>query len=199
MRGAVRRGNLIKQNYIMWRKFCGWLLRVMGWTAVEPVVPENKCIILGVPHTTIWDFIISYLYYTSVGGKPYCMVKGELFWGPLGWLLRKMGGIPVDRKKGSNVMLSVIREMKSKEVVHLALAPEGTRKPVKRWKAGFHTIAREVGCPVYMGYFDWKTKRVGRGEKVELTDDAKADLARIQQMYEDMHLVGKHPEKYITK
>ena len=127
------------------------------------------------------------------------MVKGELFWGPLGWLLRKMGGIPVDRKRGSSVVLSVINEMKKKDVVHLALAPEGTRQAVKRWKSGFHTIAREVGCPVYLGYFDWGTKRVGRGEKVELTDDAKADLARIQEIYEGMHLVGKHPELYRTK
>jgi 1-acyl-sn-glycerol-3-phosphate acyltransferase len=126
------------------------------------------------------------------------MVKGELFWGPLGWLLRKMGGIPVDRKRGSNVALSVIKEMKAKKLVHLALAPEGTRQPVKRWKTGFHTIAREVGCPVYMGYFDWKTKRVSRGQKVELTDDAKADMARIQALYEEMQLVGKHPEMYIT-
>ena len=38
-----------------------------------------------------------------------------------------------------------------------------------------------------------------RGEKVELTDDAKADMARIQALYEEMHLVGKHPEMYITK
>ena len=134
----------------------------------------------------------------SVGGKPYCMIKGELFWGPLGWLLRKLGGIPVDRKRGSNVALSVINEMKRTPVVHLALAPEGTRKPVKRWKTGFHTIARQVGCPVYMGYFDWGTKRISRGQKVELTDDAKADMARIQALYEDMHLVGKHPEMYIT-
>jgi 1-acyl-sn-glycerol-3-phosphate acyltransferase len=88
--------------------------------------------------------------------------------------------------------------MKSKKVVHLALAPEGTRQPVKRWKTGFHTIAREVGCPVYMGYFDWGTKRVSRGQKVELTDDAKADMARIQALYEEMHLVGKHPDMYIT-
>lgn len=183
----------------MWRKFCGWLLRVLGWTADTPVVPEDKCIILGVPHTSIWDFVISYLYYTSVGGKPYCMVKGELFWGPLGWLLRKMGGIPVDRKRGSNVALSVIKEMKAKKVVHLALAPEGTRQPVRRWKTGFHTIAREVGCSVYMGYFNWGNKHISRGEKVELTDDARADLVRIQQMYEEMHLVGKHPEMYLTK
>ena len=72
----------------MWRKFCGWLLRALGWTAVDPVAPEDKCIILGVPHTSIWDFAISYLYYMSVGGKPYCMIKGEFFVGPLGWLLR---------------------------------------------------------------------------------------------------------------
>jgi hypothetical protein len=56
-----------------------------------------------------------------------------------------------------------------------------------------------VGCPVYLGYFDWGTKHVSRGEKIELTDDPKADMARIQQIYEDMHLKGKHPEKYITK
>ena len=127
------------------------------------------------------------------------MIKGEFFVGPLGWLLRKMGGIPVNRKKGSNVALQVIKEMKSQKVVHLALAPEGTRQPIKRWKTGFHTIAREVGCPVYMGYFDWGTKRVSRGHKVELTDDPKADMARIQALYEEMHLVGKHPEMYITK
>ena len=183
----------------MWRKFCGWLLRVLGWTVDTPAAPEDKCIILGVPHTSIWDFIIAYLYYTSVGGDIHCMVKGELFWGPLGWILRKIGGIPVDRKKGSNVVLSVIKEMKTKKVVHLALAPEGTRKPVKRWKTGFHTIAREVGCPVYMGYFDWGTKHVSRGEKVELTDDPRADMQRIQELYEKMNLKGKHPEKYVTK
>ena len=183
----------------MWRKFCGWLLRVLGWTVDTPAAPENKCIILGVPHTSIWDFIIAYLYYTSVGGNINCMVKGELFWGPLGWILRKIGGIPVDRKRGSNVVLSVIKQMKEKEIVHLAIAPEGTRQPVKRWKTGFHTIAREIGCPVYLGYYDWGTKHIGRGEKVELTDDAKADMARIQKIYEDMNLVGKHPEKYITK
>ena len=35
--------------------------------------------------------------------------------------------------------------------------------------------------------------------KIELTDDARADMQRIQEMYEEMHLVGKHKENYITK
>ncbi len=126
------------------------------------------------------------------------MVKEEFFKWPLGPVIRKMGGIPVNRKNPSSIVLSIIKEMNKVDKFHLAIAPEGTRQPVRKWKAGFHTIARETGVPVYLCYFDWGTKRIGIAEKVELTDDARADMARIQQMYEEMHLVGKHPEKYIT-
>lgn len=182
----------------MWRKICGFLLRTLGWTAVDPPVPEDKCILLGVPHTSIWDFAISYLYYTSVGGKAYVMIKKEFFFWPLGGLLRALGGIPVDRKNPTALVLSIIHEMDKAKKLHLAIAPEGTRKPVKKWKTGFHTIARQTGVPVYLGYFDWGTKRVGTGQKVELTDDAKADMKRIQEIYESMHLTGKYPKNYIT-
>ena len=51
-----------------WRKFCGWALRKLGWTVVEGLPEEKKCIMLGVPHTTVWDFLIAYLYYKSIGG-----------------------------------------------------------------------------------------------------------------------------------
>lgn len=179
-------------------KICGKLLRALGWTAVEPAVEEDRCVILGVPHTSVWDFFISYLYYMSVGGNAKCMVKKEMFFPPLGWLLKAMGGIPVDRTSPTKLVRSIIHEMEKGGQFHLAIAPEGTRKPTARWKTGFHLIARETGIPVYLGYFDWKTKRVGRGQKFELTDDAKADLKRIQEIYESMNLVGKHPENYIT-
>jgi hypothetical protein len=56
----------------------------------------------------------------------------------------------------------------------------------------------KVGCPVYMSYFDWGTKHVGIGEKIELTDDARADTERIQAHYETMHLIGKDPAGFIT-
>lgn len=180
------------------QKFCGKLLHLLGWTAVEPPVEDKHCIILGVPHTSIWDFFISYLYYAAIGGNAKCMIKKEMFFPPLGWLLRAMGGIPVDRTSPTRLVRSIIREMENEEYFQLALAPEGTRKPVAKWKTGFHLIARQTGIPVYMGYFDWKTKRIGRGQKVELTDNAKADMERIQALYEEMHLTGKHPENYIT-
>lgn len=171
----------------------------MGWTAATGPVAENKAIILGVPHTSGWDFVVSYLFYTSLNaGKAKVMVKKEFFIGPIGWLLRKMGGIPVDRSSASALVRSIIEEFEKDDFFVLAIAPEGTRKPVKKWKAGYHTMAKAAGVPVYMGYFDWGTKRVGVGEKVELTDDPKADTARIQELYEAMHLQGKHPEKYVT-
>jgi len=183
----------------MWRKFCGFLLKIWGWTPVGGPAPDDKCILLGAPHTSIWDFVVSYLFYKSVGGDALCMVKEEFFkWPVLGWVIRKMGGIPVNRKNPSSIVLSVIHEMEKREKFHLAIAPEGTRKPVKRWKAGFHIIAKETGVPVYISYFDWGTKRVGIYQKFEISDDAKADMARIQEIYESLHLVGKYPKDYIT-
>jgi 1-acyl-sn-glycerol-3-phosphate acyltransferase len=159
---------------------------------------EKKAIVLGVPHTSVWDFLVSYLFYTQFGKVAHIMIKKEFFFWPLGPILRACGAVPVDRDSAASMVRSLIHEMDQAEEFHLAIAPEGTRKAVKRWKTGFHLIARTANVPVYLGYFDWKTKRVGRGQKVELTDDARADMQRIQQIYEDMHLTGKHPEKYIT-
>jgi 1-acyl-sn-glycerol-3-phosphate acyltransferase len=127
------------------------------------------------------------------------MIKKELFFPPLGWILRAMGGIPVDRKNSTNLVRSIIANAKEYDTFHIAIAPEGTRKAVKRWKTGFHTIARHADMPVYLGYFDWSRKVVGRGQKFELTDDAVADMKRIQQIYEEMNLGAKHPDQYVTQ
>ena len=95
----------------MWRKFCGWILRVWGWETSPFLPPEPKCILLGVPHTSMLDFVVAYLFYISIGGKTFCMVKSSLFFPPLGWILRAIGGIPVDRKHPSSVVRSVLKEM----------------------------------------------------------------------------------------
>ena len=72
----------------VWGKCCGALLKMLGWTADGGSVEEDKCIILGVPHTSAWDFVISYLFYRSCGEKAKCMVKKDFFFPPVGWLLR---------------------------------------------------------------------------------------------------------------
>lgn len=52
----------------MWRVCCKFMLKLWGWKTINGVMPDQKAIIIGVPHTSAWDFVISYLYYTSVGG-----------------------------------------------------------------------------------------------------------------------------------
>ena len=183
-----------------WQKFCAWSLRKLGWTADGDAVPEEKCVILGVPHTCIADFLISYLYYTGLGHTAHIMIKKEFFFWPVGPLLRKIGCIPVARSNGATVVRSVITEVENaKGEFHLCLAPEGTRKAVHKWKMGYHMIAKALDCPVYLGYFDWKTKHVGRGEKFELTDNARADTDRIQALYEAKGYGARYPEKYTTR
>lgn len=171
------------------QRICRRLLKMMGWKAMDSTpVPEDKCIILGAPHTSGWDFVVSYLFYTSIGGKSYVMIKKEFFVWPLGPILKALGGYPVDRSHGSSIVRQVITAFENNERMHMAIAPEGTRKATAKWKTGFHTIARATGVPVYLGYFDWGKKEVGRGVRIELTDDPKADMKRIRQWYKDKGL-----------
>ena len=181
-----------------WAKFCGWLLRRMGWESVGGPMKEKKAIVLGVPHTSVWDFLVSYLFYTQFGKVAHIMIKKEFFFWPLGPILRACGAVPVDRESAASMVRSLIHEMDQADEFHLAIAPEGTRKAVKRWKTGFHLIARETGATVYVGYYDWGRKRISVGEPFELTDDPKADMQRIYDIYRPMGIQGKHKDGFIV-
>ena len=174
------------------------LLKLMGWKVIGGVAPDPKCIVLGAPHTSIWDFIVSRLFYTSLGGKAHVLVKKELFFWPLSYFVRAMGGIPVDRSRGAALAKQIIDEFNRRDSLHLAIAIEGTRRATSNWKAGFHTIASATGIPVYTGFFDWGKKEVGIGEKITLSDNAQNDIIRIKQWYTRKGVKGKYPNMFIT-
>jgi len=162
----------------MWRKICGLALVLQGLKCLNGWGPEPKAIIIGVPHTSSWDFLISYLYYTSVGGNTSFVIKKEFFYWPLSVLLKRLGGIPIDRSKGVSVIKQIIQEMNQRETMHLAITPEGTRKRTKRWKAGFHAIAKATGAKVYLGLFDFGRKEIGWVTEFELSNNPEEDLRR---------------------
>lgn len=183
-----------------WQKTCAWALRKWGWTIDGEVAKDKTAVLLAVPHTSIIDFVVCYLYYTSLGATPHSLVKKELFFWPLGSLLRRLGAIPLDRRNPVGTIKGTIDKMKTTdEVFHLAIAPEGTRKPVKKWKTGYHTIAKALDCPVYLGHIDWATKHIGYTESFPLTDDARKDTDAIQAYYEKLGAKGKHPELFVTR
>lgn len=183
-------------------KFARFILTgLMGWTIGEgedKKIEDRNAIFLAAPHTSIFDFVIGYLYFRSIDDKPRIMIKKEAFVFPLGCILRSLGGFPIDRKNSQSMIMGIIHEMQNSRNFHLVLCPEGTRKPVKRWKSGYHTIASATGAPVYIGYYDYARKICGHKEKVELSDDARADTLKIQKIYEDMQLTAKYPGNYLT-
>jgi len=179
------------------RYFTKFLLWLFGWKVVGGVIPVSKCIVLGVPHTSLWDFVISWIFYTSVGGNPNILVNKKFFFWPVGILLKMMGAIPIDTKRGASSIKQIVAEINKRKILHLAIAPEGTRKPTAQWKGGFHTIARIANIPVYLAVFDWGKKEIGVADKIELTKDMNADIRRIRQWYKDRGVTGKHPERFI--
>ena len=181
------------------KSICSLILRLLGWKRVGGVVPHPKCIIIGIPHTSNLDFVISWLFYTSMGGKATVMVKKEIFFWPLGYFIKKMGGVPIDRSKGANVIRQAIQLFNEREHMHLALTPEGTRKRTKNWKAGFHTIATNANVPVYLGSFDWGRKEIAIGERFEITADSKEDIKRMKDIYREKGVVGKFSDQFTTE
>ena len=177
-------------------------MKLTGWKYGSPEdasIPEKKAIFLAAPHTSIWDFVVGYLYASSVGVKFKVMIKKEAFFFPAGPLLRALGGFPIDHSNPQKVLMGVMHEMESSESFYLCMCPEGTRKAVKKWKTGYHSIATHTGVPVYGGYYDYKKKIFGHGPKFELTGDARADTDRIQQHYASQKLTALHPEGYVAE
>lgn len=183
------------------------IFRALGWTtSTTAVLPDRAVIFLVAPHTTIWDFGYGFFFYRSLGGHLRVMIKKESFFFPAKYILRAMGGFPVDRSTPQRALKSVIDEMNacktdpSRDPFHLVICPEGTRKAIAKWKTGYHTIALATGAPVYLVYLDYRTKTVNiNPEPVQLTDDPRADTDRIQQMYEEMALTARYPEGYRTR
>lgn len=182
-------------------KLAKFILEKTGWTLIGEPAPERCCIYLEAPHTSIWDFLIGYLYYRARGHKLRVMIKQEAFFFPVGNLLRALGGFPINRKNPQKTIMSIVHEMESDvtKPFHLAICPEGTRRPVKKWKTGYHTIATQANIPVYITIVDWGHKKTGIVCKAELTGNARADTDRIQQIYEDLKPIALHPKNFVTR
>lgn len=156
-----------------------------GWK-IEGDVPRNinKYIIAVAPHTSNWDFPIGVAVRSIRRFKANFLGKKELFKPPFGWLFYKLGGYPVDRQNKSNLVEQVIEIAKNNEHFVIAIAPEGTRKSVSKWKTGFYQIAYGAGIPIVFCSLDYKKKLVFFNPPFYPTGDFIADAPVIAKFYE---------------
>ena len=84
-----------------------WLL---GWRVESEISLPAKCIVVGHPHTSTWDFPLFVFTVWILQIDMKWVGKQSLFQGPFGWLFRSLGGLPVDRSGGQNTVESVVIE-----------------------------------------------------------------------------------------
>jgi 1-acyl-sn-glycerol-3-phosphate acyltransferase len=160
------------------------LLRLGGWR-LEPAHPPalEKYLVIFYPHTSNWDFVLGILAARAWRLQLSFLAKDSLFRGPLGALLRALGGHPVRRDVHSHMVSQVAELVARRERIVLALAPEGTRRRVEHWRSGFYYMAREAHLPVVPAYLDTRTRTVGLGPPVYLSGDIQADMAVLRAFY----------------
>lgn len=159
------------------------MLRLLRWR-IGPGLPDlAKAVIITAPHSSNWDFPVGIAVVFALRLDVRFVGKVELFRGPLGPLMRWLGGLPVNRKHPVGLIEQTVAMFQEREALLLAVAPEGTRKPVARWKSGFHRIALAAGVPIVPGYFDNRRREVGFGAPFYPTGDAEADIAALRAFY----------------
>ena len=159
------------------------ILRVGGWRVVGPLPDVPKLVLIAAPHSSNWDGIWGMAAKMAMGLDVRALGKAQLFWWPLGPLMRRLGVIPVERSAPQGTVGEAVRLLRSGERIWFGLTPEGTRKPVPRWKTGFWKIARAAGVPILPVYFHYPEKVIGIGPLFEPGADMDADIARLRAWY----------------
>ena len=125
-----------------------WFLRLGGWQ-IEGERPEYKrFVLIAAPHTSNWDFPYMLACAALFDIKVRWLAKHSLFFPPVGWLMRALGGIPVVRHQNSNVVADMVTAFNSKDELALVVRTEGTRARTEYWKSGFYHIARVPAYPL---------------------------------------------------
>ena len=172
------------------RKTCRAALRLCGWSFAGEFPDVSRAVVIAAPHSSWWDGFWGLLLKVAIGADVHFMGKQELFHGPLGSLLRRLGGIGVDRGAARGVVEQMIEQFRQRDAFWLVIAPEGTRKQVTRWRTGFWHIARDAGVPIVTAYFNYPDRIIGVGPLFETSDDLESDLARLRAFYAPFK--GKH-------
>ncbi|MCL6270705.1 lysophospholipid acyltransferase family protein [Sansalvadorimonas sp. 2012CJ34-2] len=165
---------------------CGisWLLmNLTGWKLEGEKPKARKFVMIGAPHTSNWDFLVFMGVALRWRTPVFWLGKSSLFKGPMGPIMRWLGGIPVHRERKCNLVEQAVAGFNSHHRFVLTLSPEGTRSKVTKWKTGFWHIANNAKVPVYPGFVDFANKRCGSGPAYKLTGDIHQDIANLQAFY----------------
>lgn len=165
------------------RRLVRWFVTACGWKLRGDFPDVARLVLIAAPHSSWWDGVWGLLIKIAIGADVSFMAKRELFVGPLGWILRQLGGIPIERSATRGVVEQISARFRSQPKLWMGIAPEGTRKPVKKWRSGFWHIARAAGVPILPVYFHYPERTIGVGPLFHTSDDVEADIGKLREFY----------------
>lgn len=168
------------------------ILKLIGWKAVGRPIENARFVLIGAPHTSNWDFPIMLLVVLKLRLQVFWMGKNSLFPFPVGWFMKWLGGIPVDRSRAGNLVEQTVQQYRDNPELVVLVPPEGTRSKVKEWKTGFYHIAVNAGVPIVLGYVDASKKEAGLADFFQPSGNLEEDMPKIRAFYADK--IGINPE-----
>jgi len=167
--------------------------KILGWKLVGDFPTHlKKMVIVVVPHTSWWDFLLGLLVRRVWQVEINYIGKKSLFNPPFGWFFRWTGGAPVDRSSSNDTVLSIAKLFEERNIFRLSLSPEGTRKKVTTWKTGFYYIAKTANVPIVLVAFDYGKKQIKVSNPLQPTADKEKDFQLYTSFFKDVK--GKIPE-----
>ncbi len=158
-----------------------WLSR---WKVVGTVPPHLKKAVIPIgPHTSNWDLPLGLIFVVALGLKVSWMGKHTIFRGPLGWFLRALGGIAVERSATHGFVEQITARFDAADAMIFSLSPEGTRSKVSRWKTGFYHIAMAADVPILPISIDFPTRIITIGELLHPTGEIETEIATIKAFF----------------
>ena len=160
------------------------LLAIGGWR-IEGEFPDRaKVLAIVAPHTSNWDFPLGIAAVYALGLRVRFLGKHTLFYPPLGWLMRWLGGTPVIRHAPQGAVAQVVEVFQREPAIFLAIAPAGTRTRRTPWRSGFYYMAHAAGVPILPIAFDGARRAIRLFAPFEPSGDYAADLPRLMALYE---------------
>ncbi len=170
-----------------------FVLRMFGWAVKKDLPLKEKYVLVAAPHTSNWDRPLGILGMSAMGLRFRWVGKHTIFRGPIGLMLKSIGGIPVDRRIRSSFIKEMVELFNAEESMILAIAPEGSRSKTLYWKTGFYYIALDAIVPIVLGYIDHQEKKIGVGYSLFPSGDIERDIEIIGKFYEGK--TGRYREK----
>ena len=157
------------------------VFELIGWNLEGNLPNKSKLVLVALPHSSNFDFILGLSVIWGWGLKLNYMGKHSLFKFPHGRFFRAVGGIPVDRRSPQGLIEKMTGEFNSRSSLILGIAPEGSRNSDGSLKAGFARIAKAASAPVLPVVVNYKTKTLILGKLITDLSDVESVIGAVRE------------------